>query len=77
MKLKKRHINFCKFILQVNNKTTNVALYGELGRYPLYINILKQACKYLNHIQCAPEDSLLGKAYMYEEAKILRNRKDT
>ena len=41
MKFEKIHLNFCKFLLQVNSKTTNAAVYGELGRYPLYINIIK------------------------------------
>jgi hypothetical protein len=26
-----------KYVLEVNKRTTNLAIYGELGRYPLYI----------------------------------------
>ena len=45
---KDQHLNFlinkfCKHILAVNRKTTNLAVAGELGRFPLYIN----ACTYL------------------------------
>ena len=32
------HLKFCKLILGVRSSTSNVAVYGELGRLPLYIN---------------------------------------
>ena len=31
------HLKCCKRILCVNNRSCNMAVYGELGRYPLYI----------------------------------------
>jgi hypothetical protein len=31
------HLKFCKKILNVNIRTSNAAVYGELARYPLYI----------------------------------------
>lgn len=37
--IEKFHLRFCKYILNVNNKTPNCMIYGELGRYPLDINI--------------------------------------
>jgi hypothetical protein len=37
-KLENIHLKFCKTILGVRNSTSNVAAYGELGRYPLYTN---------------------------------------
>ena len=43
------HMKFCKRILGVKSSTCNMAIYGELGRYPLYINrytrIIKFWCK--------------------------------
>ena len=60
------HLHFCKYILNVNRKATNMAVYGELGRYPLYISIWKQTVKYLEYIQCSKDDSLVKAAY--EEA---------
>jgi hypothetical protein len=32
------HLKFCKIILEVNNTTSSFGIYGELGRYPLYIH---------------------------------------
>ena len=65
-KFEKLHLHFCKYILNVNGKTTNMAVYGELGRYPLYTNVWKQVIKYFDHIQGSEDDSLVRSAY--EEA---------
>ena len=36
----------CKYILGVGKKTSNIAMYGELGRYPLYIDMVLAMVKY-------------------------------
>ena len=45
-------MKFCKRILGVKSSTYNMAIYGELGRYPLYINrytrIIKCWCKIIH-----------------------------
>jgi len=40
------HMKFCKRILGVKSSTCNMAIYGELGRYPLYINRYTQIIKF-------------------------------
>jgi hypothetical protein len=35
-----------KYVLGVNKRTTNLAIYGELGRYPLYIDTIISMIKY-------------------------------
>ena len=45
------HIKFCKYTLGVNVKATNIAVMGELGRYPLGIDILVQMFKFHEHVQ--------------------------
>ena len=47
----KIHLKFCKNILGVNIKTSNIGIYGDLGRYPLYINIVNQCSRYLTHLK--------------------------
>ena len=37
--VEKLQLKFCKYILNLNNSTPNYMVYGELGRYPLSINI--------------------------------------
>jgi hypothetical protein len=39
--LEKLNISMGKYVLGVNKRTTNLAIYGELGRYPLYIDTIK------------------------------------
>jgi hypothetical protein len=36
----KLNLKFCKYILGVTKKYTNIAVLSELGGYPLYISIL-------------------------------------
>ena len=60
----KLHINFCRFILGVNNKTTKIAVLSELGRYPLFLKALKQVWKYKKRCEIMNTDSLLYNAYM-------------
>jgi len=40
------HLKFCKSILNVRTSTSNVGVYGELGRYPLYIARYIKIMKY-------------------------------
>jgi hypothetical protein len=37
--LEKVHLKFCKIILNLKATTPNCMIYGELGRYPLDIDI--------------------------------------
>ena len=40
------HLKFCKAILNVRTNTSNAGIYGELGRYPLYISRYIRIIKY-------------------------------
>ena len=42
----KMHQKFCKYILEVHKKATNLAVFSELGRHPLYFNIVKSMLIY-------------------------------
>ena len=74
-KFEKLHMHFCKYILNVNSKTTNMALYGETGRYPLNINVWKHIIKYLVHLQSSDDGNLIK--YAYEEASQYKSDKNT
>ena len=47
------HVKFCKFLLYVNKSAVNLAVKGELGRFPIGILCMLQAFKYwyMYHIQ--------------------------
>ena len=44
--IEKLHAKFCKRILGVHSKSTNLAVIAELGRYPMIIQISTQVIKY-------------------------------
>ena len=44
------HRKFCKFALKVSTNSTNLAVYGELGRVPISISRKVQAVKYWHRL---------------------------
>ena len=67
--IEKVHMYACKKALSVSQKTTNAMIYGELCRYPLYINTVMKAVKYwLKLVELL--DNRLPKA-AYETVNIL------
>ena len=61
--IEKFHLKFCKRILGVHSKSTNVAVYAELGRLPLIVPISVQIVKYwLNIMDLTFNETLVGEA---------------
>lgn len=56
------HIKFLKQISNLRQQIVNAAVYGELGRYPLYVYRKIRILKYLYKIQ-SKSDYLLFKAF--------------
>ncbi|MCG8431127.1 MAG: hypothetical protein MJA29_08130, partial [Candidatus Omnitrophica bacterium] len=44
-------LKFCKYILGVNKHATNNAVYGELGRYPLYVMVVRSMISYWQRLE--------------------------
>ena len=44
--LEKLHLKFCKITLEIKTSTLGYIVYGELGRYPLRITIMKRMIGY-------------------------------
>ena len=44
--MEKLNMKFCKYIMGVSKTCTNIGIYSELGRFPLYIDMLKQTFMY-------------------------------
>lgn len=44
--IEKLNIRLCKFLLGVSRKASNLAVMGELGRYPFYIDVIVTMLKY-------------------------------
>ena len=67
--VEKNHINFCRYIMSCHKLTSKAAIKGDLGRFPLQLNIWIRAIKYLDHVKMLNVNSLAYKAYL-EQAKL-------
>ena len=61
MKQENVHIKFSKFSLGVGKRTTNIAVLGELGRYPLLLEVILNIFRYFKYL-LKSEDVLLSEA---------------
>ncbi len=57
-------LKFYKYLLGVNRRTTNAAVRGELGQFPLLITTLPLSIKYWLRLCNLDPDSLVHKAYL-------------
>ena len=44
------HVKFCKYLSEVSRRSTNIAIAGGLGRYPLFLEVILNMIKYLIHL---------------------------
>lgn len=52
----KLNIKFCKYILGVNKKTTNLAVLAELGKFPIYISVVTFIFMHWHRVQNKPSN---------------------
>jgi hypothetical protein len=64
--IEKLHLKFCKRVLGVHSKSTNMAIYAELGRTPLIVQIAKLVVKYWFRTK----SSLLANALVRKAANV-------
>ena len=62
LKQEQVHLKFCKYILGVEKRSTSLAIIGELGRYPLCIEIIISMSEYLKSVY-TNEDILLRNVF--------------
>ena len=56
-------VKYYKYILGVHKRTTTLAVYGGLGRTPLFIDIVCLVIKYFRRLEEINNRSLLGQAF--------------
>ena len=61
--IERLHLKFCKMSLGVHSKAPNMAVYSELGRYPLFIDQINLCMKYINYIENDTKNNLLKQVY--------------
>ena len=57
------HLKYCKYILGLKKTTPNVMIYGELGRYPIDIEIKSKMLGYWQRILRSKENKLTHVLY--------------
>ena len=62
--VEKLHMKFCKYILGTHKYATNAAVLGELGRFPILINILDHTINYYNRVEDMQGDALIKQSYL-------------
>ena len=69
----KLHTKVCKYVLEVSRHSTNLAVMGELGRYPLMLEVLLNMIKYfvrLSGLQnCLAAEAFNVSRELYEKNK--------
>ena len=61
--IEKVHIMACKYFLNVPKRTPNKLVYGELGRYPLFVNSYIRCVKYWLRLVSMEQSRLPKQAY--------------
>ena len=61
--LEKLHLEFCKYLLHVNKSTPDYMIYGELGRYPILINVKVRMVTFWGRIIIDDGNKLSSKLY--------------
>lgn len=69
--IEKLHVKFGKYSLQVRRRSTNLAVMGELGRYPLSLEVILNMTKFWVRLS-EQNNSLIKEAF--EESKILSKK---
>ena len=62
--LEKIQTKFCRYILGVHKKSTNIATRSELGLYPLLLDLLTHSAKYWIQLCNTGIDRLVKRAYL-------------
>ena len=66
------HLKYCKLLLNLKSSTPNCMMYGELGRYPLYIDIKQRMVSYWTKLITGKESTICSVVYrlMYHLCNI-------
>ena len=78
--LEKLHLKLLKWTLHVHAKTSNLACWGDSGRWPLAVNLLKQTTDYYKRLEMlnyTNSDALVRHAYVEQKELGLSWFQDT
>ena len=64
------HVKWCKYVLGVHSKSTDIAVLAELGRYPLILEILLNQIKFRIRMTDCNSNSLLYDCYNTDDTMM-------
>ena len=71
----KIHIKLCKYLLEVGRRSTNSAVLGELGRFPVMLEALLNIVKYWTYLSNLDDkDSIVAEAYITSKTLHEQNK---
>ena len=71
--MRKLHIRFLKYVLGAQRKATNAAVFGELGIFPITIEVLCNTIKYFKRLHSEPINLLA--CTLKERCRLYENKK--
>ena len=74
--LEKLNINKYKYLLGVNKRTSNIAVCGELGRFPVYIDTVMAMIKYWLRLYKESLNNKLLKDALRDNINMMNSGKD-
>ena len=75
--LERIHKKFCKWVLKFKQSTNTSVLYGELGRFPLYIEINIRMVKYFLKINTIKSDNCIVNAVLNDQINSVHRDSNT
>ena len=71
--IERLNVKLCKYLLGVHRKSTNDAVRGELGRFPLLISILNNSFQYMRKMEQSCTHSLVKISCMDKDIRTLNS----
>jgi hypothetical protein len=75
--LEKIHTKFCKFILGVRTKSSNMGVRGDLGSFPILFDVLYNIDKYWCHIVKSDGNNILLSESLKESEQLEKAKHDS
>jgi hypothetical protein len=75
--LEKIHTKFCKFILGVRTKSSNMGVRGDLGSFPILFDVLYNMVKYWCHIVKSDGNNILLLESLKESEQLEKAKHDS
>jgi hypothetical protein len=59
------HLKFLKYIFNLKSSTKSYMVYGETGRYPLYVTVYTRMISYWGRLFLNPNNKIVCSLYRY------------